>query len=107
MGVMRAGLMNERVAIWSPEKKTDGYGASKTTWKKTGLRYARVSYGSSGFGVQNGEAVYKSQVTFSLRYTDSVREYSRIEWDGRMYRITGIERYRRLGEMKVIGELIS
>ena len=81
---MRAGLMNERVAIWSP-----------------------VSYCSSGFGVQNGEAVYKSQVTFSLRYTDSVREYSRIEWDGRMYRITGIERYRRLGEMKVIGELIS
>lgn len=105
---MRAGLLNKQITLLERKTTTDGYGASVSEWSPLeGKRWARVTYGASGFGEKDGEAVYKQVVSFQMRYSDSVKEYMRVLWDGRQYRITGIERYPERGEMKIQGELIS
>lgn len=105
---MRAGLLNKQITLLELKTTTDGYGASVSEWTPLeGKRYARVTYGASGFGTRDGEAVYKQVVSFQMRYTDAAREYMRIEWDGRQYRITGIERYPERGEMKIQAELVT
>lgn len=106
---MRAGLLDQRIDILRGTKADTKLGTStKTTWNtvKEGVS-ASVTYGQSGFGVADGEAVYKQQVTFLVRYTPDIREYDRISWGGRLYRITGIQRRQRTGRMDVITELLT
>ena len=104
---MRAGLLNKEITLLERKTASDAYGATNSSWEACSKRWARVTYGASGFGEKDGEAVYKQVVSFQMRYSDSVKEYMRVLWDGRQYRITGIERYPERGEMKIQGELIS
>lgn len=105
---MRAGLLNEVLKILKKVTHYDSYGSGVASWEPAcGTIYASVSYGNSGFAVNDGESVYSQVVTFKMRYTDEVTEYCRIEWQGRLYRVIGIDRYRSRGEMQVKAELIT
>lgn len=105
---MRAGLLNKLIGFRAAVRTTDAFGAQKTSWESVlaGVP-ARVTYGRAGFGTQEGEQVYNSVVVFVIRYNSKVSEYQRVSWDGRLYRITGIERYPERGEMRIQTELIT
>lgn len=105
---MRAGLLDKLIGFRAAERTTDAFGARRTEWESvlTGVP-ARVSYGRMGFGTQQGEQVYSSAVWFTIRYNGKVSEYQRVSWDGRLYRITGIERYPGRGEMRIQAELMT
>lgn len=105
---MRAGLLNELIDVVRRTTATDKFGAVVETWADalTGL-HASVSYNQSGFGVSQGEAVYTQVVTFRIRYNDGVQEYDRIRWQGRLYRLQAIDRYRHDGYMLLKCELIT
>lgn len=91
------------------EKQTDRYGADSGQWKPVAEGVAcSVAYKERGFGEVNGEVVYTHVTEFTTRYTDVVREYDRLLWDGRLYQVEGIDRSRRrYGEMTVKGNFID
>lgn len=107
--MIRAGLLDEVCDVVRYEKSTDKFGADTGQWTVVAEGVpCQVSHKQSGFGELNGEVVYQHVTTFVFRYTDALREYDRLRWDGRTYQIEGIDRSRRLwGEMPVTCSLIG
>lgn len=106
---MRAGLLDKLISFRRPVRSSDGYGSSPTSkWEAVAENVpARVSYGRGSLGVQEGETVYRRALVFTIRYNGAVGEYQRISWEGRLYRITAIERYPQRGEMRIEAELVT
>lgn len=100
--------MNERCSIFRATKSTDKFGAVTTSWAEMRACVpCSVTYSKSGFAEVNGEAVYTSALTFWFRWGTDITEYDRIKWQGSTYRLTAIERYRRKGEIRCVGELLT
>lgn len=102
--MIRAGLLDELITVERYQKQVDQYGGDSGQWETVAEDVpCSVNYRDSGFGESAGALVYAQMVTFQLRYTDVVREYDRVLWDGRKYHIDGIDRSkRRYGEMSII-----
>lgn len=105
---MRAGLLTQTIDILRSGRVKDKFGATPATWTAvaTGL-HARVTYGQGSLGVSQAEQVYSQAVTFQTRYTTAVTEYDRVRWQGRLYRITAIERYPERGELRIMAGLVT
>jgi SPP1 family predicted phage head-tail adaptor len=105
---MRAGLMTKIVSVYQTVTTTDEYNDRVTSWQPVIERVrCRVTYGNQGIAIENDEVIYKDTITFSLRYTGLVKEYMRIHWEDRKYRITGIKRIPERGELDINTELIN
>lgn len=84
--MIRAGLLDEVCDVVRYEKSTDKFGADTGQWTVVAEGVpCQVSHKQSGFGELNGEVVYQHVTTFVFRYTDALREYDRLRWDGRTY----------------------
>lgn len=100
--MIRAGLLDEVLTVLRYKKTVDRYGADSGQWVTvTDDVSCSVAYKERGYGEVNGEVVYSHVTEFTMRYTDIVREYDRVVWDGRVYQVEGIDRRRRYGEMTV------
>lgn len=106
---MQAGLMDSSVDYLGRKVTADRYGASKVSWEETAPGIpCSVDTKQSGLSDEDGNAAYHEVLTFHMRYTDTVKEYGRLRWEGRLYTISAIDRTkRRYGELMVRGELID
>lgn len=106
--ISNSGDLTELITVLRPIREKDGFGSLATTWDESccGM-HAKVDYGSGGFSVVDGEAVYTASVTFETRWTTQITEYCRIRWEGRLYRIVRIERYRKWNRLRVECELLT
>jgi len=107
--MIRAGLLDEVADVLRYEKSVDEYGADHGEWKVVAEGVpCQVSHRRSGFGEIHGEVGYTYLTAFTFRYTDAVKEYDRLEWDGRLYQVEGIDRsLRRYGELPVTCSLVD
>jgi len=105
---MRSGLLKERLTVVHLTTTKDDYGSVKKGWAEDKTVYwARKTYKDSGFGIKNDEAVYKSVVSFELRYTDAIKPYDRIKYNDYLYRIAGFEQYPSEGRLVLKCELLT
>lgn len=100
--------MSKVISVYQTVTSTDEYNDRVTSWQPmiNAVR-CRVTHGNQGVAIENGELIYKDSVTFSLRYTSAIKEYMRIYWEDRKYRITGIKRMPERGELDINAELIN
>lgn len=106
---MQAGLLDTRVDYLGRKTETSRSGSSRVTWEEAAPGIpCSVDSKQSGLTVEDGNTAYHEVLTFHMRYNDIVKEYGRLRWDGRLYRISAIDRTRRMyGELKVQCELID
>lgn len=105
---MRSGLLKEALTVVHRIYTEDEFGASSVTWQEDSETiWARKTYKDSGFGMQDGEAVYKSVVSFEMRYTTIVKPYDRIKWASLYWRIVGFEPYPDEGRLVLKCELLN
>lgn len=107
--MIRAGLLDETADVLRYVRSTDRFGADTGSWQTVADGVpCSVRDKARGYGAENGEVVYTHVTEFQMRYTDAVREYDRLLWDGRIYQVEGIDRSRRrYGEMMVTGHFVD
>lgn len=99
---MRAGRLDRRITISRRVETLSDSGSPVVTWTEVATVWASVKFdrGSERFAIQ--QVVGQGVVTFSIRWSDAVKEVStlhRITFDGRAYDIRDV---RELGRREGI-----
>lgn len=104
---MRAGLLTEVVDILRATISKNSFGEDVETWSVVYSTRARVEHVSSQLTTENSEAVYNFQKKITLRIYVPVREFDRIRWDGKEYRIVQLEKDKKQMQITIIADLIN
>jgi len=105
---MRAGVMRHIIAIERPAVVRDRFGANTKTWETvTDCLHTDVRERSTGIEIENGDLTFGYTVDFIVRYTSQIDERMRISWDGRYYRIKGIDRDALRRQLVIHTEIIN
>lgn len=105
---MQAGLLDEVIDIERLEYNIDEYGSQKTErYVKAFSTRARVIYENGGVVLDNSELFFANRTKFEVRYYHNISNLDRIVWRGDKYRITNIERSRKLQKQIISTELIN
>lgn len=88
---MRAGLLKERIGIYTNIIYTNEYGEETETWELKFSTRAKLIHNRGQRTMPNGEVFYTSVKTLEVRSYVPVNEFDRIEWDNKTYRILNID----------------
>lgn len=104
---MKAGLLNEQIAIYTPSITKDEYGQEKTEYVLKCYTRARIRHDGGNRAIENDEVVFNHTKTFEVRRYVNVLETDRIYWKNKKYRILNIEPDRILQSQIIKAELVN
>lgn len=93
--MIRAGLLTERVLVLHPTTTTNAVGEQVTEYDETtAIRARDVSHRQSRTN-DNGEVWMPSASVLEVRQYHGICDTDLLEWNGKRYRIVGIENDRQ------------
>lgn len=104
---MKAGLLNEPIAVYKSVITKDEYGQEKTDWVEKCKTRARLKHDSGDRTIENNEVVFNHTKTFEVRKYVQVADTDRIYWNNQRFRILNIEPDRILQSKIIKTELIN
>ena len=104
---MQAGELNEIIYWESPDRKKNEYGEVKELWIFRAKTRSKVVQNGQNRTTENDEVVFNTSVQFIIRIYHKVEPTDRIVWEGKRYRITGIERQKPEQRQIINAELIN
>lgn len=104
---MQAGTLNKIVEIYQPSINTDEYGNQNTSYVLKYTTRAAVSHNSGSRTTTNNEVVYSYDKEFRMRRYVPIEDYDRIFYDGKYWRVLGIEHDNERQQIIVQTELCN
>lgn len=105
---MRAGTLQEVIAIYRSTITKNEYGEEVTEWKQIATTRAKLDHTSQNTReLQNNEVTYIYTKTLTVRIYVDVQEFDRIKWNGQYYRILDITPNKKLQQKEIKIELIN
>ncbi len=104
---MRAGLLNENIAIYRAVKERDDYGIDKEQWQYYCQTKAQVKYMSGSKTVDVQEVFFAETVEFTIRYYHNIMPTDRIKYYNQFYRIISINPDKRNHSQTLVTELVN
>ncbi len=104
---MRAGLLKETIGVLIPASVVDAYRSKTTVYKEEYTTRARVQTPGSSRSVDNMEIFFGASAIITIRIYHTILPTYRLRWQGRDYRIVGIDPDREKQEQRIRVELIN
>lgn len=104
---MKAGLLKEKIEIYSPDIITTEYGDSKVEYMLHYTTRANVQYNSGARVNENNEVFYPNNKTFIVRHYVPVEEPMRIKFENKFYRIISINSDKYYNDKVIYTELVN
>lgn len=104
---MKAGLLNEKIEIYSKEVTISESGSVKHNYELFYTTRANVRHNSGSQVDSNGEVFYPTNKTFIVRQYVPVKEPMRIKYDDKFYKIISINLDKTYNNKVIIAELIN
>ena len=92
---MRAGLLTERVSVLHPTTTTNNVGEQVTAYEETTAIRARDVSNRQSRTNDNGEIWMPSTRVLEVRIYHDICDTDLLKWNGKQYRIIGIETDRQ------------
>ena len=102
-----AGTLTDRITILHPSVVKDKFGSQETTFIEGEKVWANVKYMKGDAALTAGESWMSKSISITIRYTMKVGERDRIQWDGKSYRITSLNRSSANGSVSIVAEYID
>lgn len=105
---MNAGQLNELITITKPFVCDGKFGPQKTAYVPyiNNMRAKAQVIGGQRM-TQNDEVVYGYNVRFTVRYYQQIKDFMRIQWHDKVYRIISIIPDRERNETVITTEIIN
>ena len=104
---MRAGLLNEIIAIYRQQEVQSEYGDISTTYVQVSTTRAKVNHSQGKRELQNEEIFFNYSKTFIVRIYVDVRDADRIKYGDKFYRVTSIEPDAHSQQKIIVTELVN
>ncbi len=107
--VIRAGTLNERIAIESPVRTQNSVGEETTTWATFATVWADVQQASGTERFMSGADVIQATGVYDItvRYRIDLTTQMRIQWRGRTMNILSIDPRRADGELRILCQAVE
>ena len=105
--MISAGALTERVGIMVPEVSRGEMNEQVVTYRKSMTVWANVAYLKCARVLSVGEAWMNSSISVTIRYTPTVTDRCRLEWDGKIYRIDSCNRSKRDGSITIAASVLD
>lgn len=104
---MFAGILNEKIEVYTLQKVKDEFGQEVTTPLLAHTYRAGVSHNSTSRTVINSEIQYPYTKFFICRIYADITENDWIKYDDKFYRILSIEENRALQNKRIDVEVVN
>ena len=104
---MRAGLLNETIAIYRQMEMQSDYGDISTSYKEVNTTRAKVEHKLGNRTIQNDEIFYDYSKTFVVRFYVDVVDTDRIKYGTKFYRVISIEPDKEKQQKTILTELVN
>lgn len=104
---MRAGIINEIIAIYRQMEVQSDYGDISTSYQFMNFTRASVEHSLGNRKIQNDEIFYDYSKTFTVRIYVDVQETDRIKYRGKFYRVISIEANTHQQKQLILTELVN
>lgn len=105
---MRAGILTKRIQIYREYKSVNEYGEAITgNYEYVHSTRAEVRQTNGTRVDENSNMTYTSLVTFNMRYYVDIRDYDRILYNDKFYRVLNIDRKDKQNYITVDTELVN
>ena len=105
---MRAGIFTKRIQIYREYKSVNEYGETITgNFEYVHSTRAEVTQTNGARVDENSNMTYTSLVTFNMRYYVDIRDYDRILYNDKFYRVLNNDRKDKQNYITVDTELVN
>ena len=104
---MRAGILNEVIAIYRQVEQQSEYGDISTSYQEISKTRAKVNHSLGSREIQNDEIFYDYSKTFQVRFYVDVMDTDRIKYGGKFYRVISIEPDAHQQQKTILTELVN
>lgn len=105
---MVAGILNEIIEVFEPNVVINDYGEQTTVDVLKYRTRARVQHNSGNRTLENAsEIVYPYNKTFEVRIYLDIKDFDKIKWNDKFYKILDITPNRQFQNLVISTELIN
>lgn len=105
---MVAGILNEIIEVYEPNVVINDYGEQTTVDVLKYRTRARVQHNNGNRTLENGsEIVYPYNKTFEVRIYLDIKDFDKIKWNDKYYKILDITPNRHFQNLVISTELIN
>ena len=104
---MNAGKLSERIKVYTPVITINDVGEQSTEYKLKLSTKANVKFNKGSRDIENNGVVYNYERTFEMRIYVDVKDFDRVKWKDKFYRILDIDTNKELQQITILGELVN
>jgi len=104
---MRAGILNEVIAIYRQVETQSDYGDISTSYQLVAFTRAKVNHSLGNREIQNNEIFYDYSKVFQIRSYVDVLDTDRIKYGDKYYRVISIEPDAHQMQKTILAELVN
>lgn len=104
---MRAGVLKDTIVIFRQASERNSAGEEVVSYERAETIRAQVKRTAQSRTQQNEETIFPARKTFIVRLYHQIPELSRVEHEGKMYRILSIDDDRDFQQKVIDTELIQ